>query len=364
MIKIDVSTRNILLFFIVIGTAIRLWQLEFQCAWLEEQYTIWITSLDWYSMIYTSITVDFTPPLYYIVAKTFSMVFPYWWSMRIPSVIFGVLVIPAMYLLGREYKDDFTGVLCTGIASILFPLVYYSQYGRAYALLHFLFVVFLIFYLRECKGKQSIWFWVAGILCIYTHLFAVIPVFLVAADIIRRNYDIGIKSIFYGFITFSIATIPLIIIMFGSIILTRSSGSEFGLDPAILILTTPGEIFGVLFVVLGVFVIVSYFVTENKRIWSTLVLTSIITIISGIALSGVTSIFPRYYAATSGIILLLFAGDGIASAIKMVESKIPLQKDQVAAIIIVVFLALQYTDFVSQYTIQKYVCTNLFGFTT
>jgi len=361
------SVRNTLLFFILLGAVLRVYQFAFQCPWLEEQYILATSVLDWPSLLYTSIFIDYTPPIHFALAKICFMVFNEWWGIRIPSLIAGILLIPSMYLLGKTYKDETTGVWCAGIASILFPLVYYSQYGRAYALLHLFFTLFLVFYIKEARtGNSGPMMWVFGALCIWTHLYAVIPVAILIACTFRPNWQ-WISRL----LAFAGVTGPLMATMFLSTARTRSIGVGYGDSPLVLLLTTPGEIFGVLFVLLGMFLLVGLFTSDSKSTWpvkNPMIVAVAATILSGFVLSTTTPVFPRYYSATAGLILLLFAADGIATVYRglpdlyergspVLVFSDPKCMSIVAVVVVAILLALQFGDFSVYYTAQKYICT-------
>lgn len=97
---------------------------------------------------------DPTPPLYYAVLH-FTMRFlgdaPA--LMRIPSMVFGMLILPLVYWCMRQgsfrKEDSLYAVLLVSVSSML---IYYSQELRAYSMLAFLGVLSLGLLLRCLKN--------------------------------------------------------------------------------------------------------------------------------------------------------------------------------------------------------------------
>lgn len=370
------SSRNALIFFIVLGTILRLWQLGFQNIWLEEAYTLGVASLpNPMDIIQYSMTDDFNPPTYYLLAH-YSLVLFGWLgdaiAIRIPAFIAGVLLIPAMYLLGREYKDELTGVFCSGLVSILFPFVYYSQYARPYSLSFLVFAITLVFFIRIYRRSDSLnehAFWILAGVNVWMHLFSIIPVGILAAILLVQRPRARVA---YALLPAAIC-LPI-----GQMFLQVSdartiANGDYGYGPLMMAILTPGEFFGVLFVVIWVLIMAHLFLHREKDLlkWG-LFATAILTIIVGIWLSQFTPFFPRYYM-TVALILVLMAGaalswltmwiEGIGSAIipKCDRYDRPEVSWQMLAVILILILfILQYQDFLTYYTIQKYASAPIF----
>jgi len=365
----NAQTKTALFFIIVVGAVLRVWQVGFQCLWLEEAYTLNIAALPWKEIISASILSDCNPPVYYLLAHVSEMIFQYdLYAVRYPSVVAGILLIPAMYLLGREYKDELSGVFCSGITAILFPLVYYSQYARAYSLSLLCFSVALIFYIRVSRNptrRDEICFWVLVALNAWVHLFSLIPLGLIALDLIMQK---PWPRIGHAFAT-TLVCAPLAWMLL-AVVKTRAiaTGTNYGYDPLMMILITPGELFGVLFVLVAAAVLVSLKVMKDD-LHVKLFVVGFVTIATGISLSLFTPFFPRYYL-TMALVGILLASPFIvwvAEAIGEICDNIVNHRgsdgsafETIAILvivgIIVLCLALQYGDFLTYYTVQKYLC--------
>ena len=102
-----------------------------------------------------SLTTDCNPPLFYLIDSLSVWAFGATrFAERLPSVIFGILLIPAAYYLGKEWKgSDTHGLLAALAIATLGPMWYYSQFGRVYMLQCLLFTVFCIIYLDTSEGN-------------------------------------------------------------------------------------------------------------------------------------------------------------------------------------------------------------------
>ena len=129
---------------------------------------------------------DPTPPLYYAVLH-FTMRFlgdtPA--LMRIPSVVFGMLILPLVYWCMRQgsfsKEDRLYAVTVVAVSSML---VYYSQELRAYIMLAFLGVLSVVLLLRCFRNPtlaNNLFYAVTIFILSYTHHYGL---FLIAAQII------------------------------------------------------------------------------------------------------------------------------------------------------------------------------------
>src|SRR5512135_228648 len=87
---------------ILAGLALRVVRLEFQPLWWDEGYSVWFATHSLGQMALLT-AQDIHPPLYYALLHGWIRLFgagPV--ALRLLSVIFGVLTIPAIYLAGRQ----------------------------------------------------------------------------------------------------------------------------------------------------------------------------------------------------------------------------------------------------------------------
>jgi uncharacterized membrane protein len=119
-----------------LGALLRLYGLEVQSLWNDE-LSLWnrtsVASLS--TMLATRIPPDH-PPGYHVLT--------YVWvrlagdsptMLRLPSALFGIATIPAMFGLGRRLYGRCEGLIGAAIATTAWMPIYYSQEARCYALL-------------------------------------------------------------------------------------------------------------------------------------------------------------------------------------------------------------------------------------
>jgi 4-amino-4-deoxy-L-arabinose transferase-like glycosyltransferase len=82
------------------------------------------------------VTKDTHPPLYYLILHVTRQLFGLSdFAFRYPSVLFGVLLIPLLYQLGRRLGNATIGLLAALLVAVNPLQVYYSQEARMYTLL-------------------------------------------------------------------------------------------------------------------------------------------------------------------------------------------------------------------------------------
>jgi mannosyltransferase len=95
------------------------------------------------------------------------------WSLRVPSVVFGVACIPMVYVLGTVIASAREGLLAAGLLAVSYHHVWFSQNARGYTALAFWAMLSAVLLLKGLQGDRVRWYLaygVAGALGIYTHL--------------------------------------------------------------------------------------------------------------------------------------------------------------------------------------------------
>ncbi|MGB1284033.1 MAG: glycosyltransferase family 39 protein, partial [Polaribacter sp.] len=152
--------------------------MEYQSLWYDELCTIYYSNpeLDFSTFIKNVSYEDVHPPLHYILVK---FVFQFFgqsaFTLRIISVIFGVLLVFVMYLIGRLVKNHQLGLTSAALTASNYFLIIYSQEGRSYSLLVLLTSVsflFLIKYYKNRKLKDLLFYTITVTALCYTHYYA------------------------------------------------------------------------------------------------------------------------------------------------------------------------------------------------
>jgi uncharacterized membrane protein len=154
-----------------------------------------------------------TPPLYYVLAWGWTRVFGVGEvGLRSLSMLFGTAMIPVAALVGRRYGVGRVAVIAAALVAFCPFLVYYSQEGRAYALLGLLALLSAGAFVRCWREPtpRSLGAWaVIAILAIATHYFAA---FLVGTQAILLLWRHTRPRVLLATGTVAIASIPLAIL--------------------------------------------------------------------------------------------------------------------------------------------------------
>ncbi len=345
--------KLILLIFIVVGSILRVYNIGFQNFWTEEAYSLNMSSLPIIDLVFKSFASDFNPPLYYIFAHlSLLLTNGYDVAIRYPSVIAGVLLIPAMFYLGKQYKDELTGLYCAGLTTIILPFIYYSQFGRAYAMSLLCFTIALILYLRLKDGDNhidiQILFWIIVVVNLYVHLFALIPLSLICLDLLmdRKNWLCGISA--------AIVSLPLVG-MLVSVLSTRTHNMyDYGATPLQMAFLTFPEFFNTIFLNIVALAFVGVWLYRSK-INNILVVITIVTLIVGVVGAEITPMFPRYLMSAA-IVILLFCCVGITELTTILNRKTGIDLTYVVMIgVFAVFIWMMLPNLESHYFVQQYV---------
>ena len=165
------------------------------------------------------VSTDPPPPLYYLIIHVTRQLFGLSdFAFRYPSVLFGVLLIPLLYQLGRRMGGRTLGLIVALLAAVNPLQVYYGQEARMYTLL-VLLATGMSYVLWQALGgmhRGRIWrllgeYALLAALAVYTHYTAV---FLVAAQALFWGWLLwraGLRRLIIGaLVVGALAAIPLI----------------------------------------------------------------------------------------------------------------------------------------------------------
>ncbi len=170
----------VLIALLLLGAALRFYQLGLQSLWLDEAASVAFASGDLDYIMRFTFSKEPNPPLYYIVLH-------YWMdlfgdcevSVRFPSALAGSLSLPIVWLIGRRLFGRTAG-LAACFAMVISPFhIWLSQEARAFALLT-LMVLWAAFSLHEAARLDSSRWWLsfflASLMAMYLHLFGFIAI--------------------------------------------------------------------------------------------------------------------------------------------------------------------------------------------
>lgn len=166
---------GILVAVVLAALAIRLYTLMDRPAWDDEMWTLRnMYTSDWGELFRVAFD-DYWPPLHYILLNTIARIADtgiFW--LRIPSVVFGVATVAAMYPLGMLlFRSRVAGLASAALLAGMTSHVVYSQEARVYAMQLFLVVLSAYFFYRSYWQRRiSPAFLLTTTLLTYSHSFA------------------------------------------------------------------------------------------------------------------------------------------------------------------------------------------------
>jgi 4-amino-4-deoxy-L-arabinose transferase-like glycosyltransferase len=158
--------------------------------------------MSFYDIFFKFLPGDFHPPIYYLILKFWTSVFGFSEiSLRIPSVIFGILTIYVVYLIGKKLINKKVGLIASALLATSGLHVYYSQEARMYALVTLLISYLVYLFLNKKWLLFSITLLLIG-LTDYIALF-IIPVFWIIDKKLWKKLAIAHLPLVLGFAVWS-----------------------------------------------------------------------------------------------------------------------------------------------------------------
>jgi uncharacterized membrane protein len=177
------------------GVAVLLRLLAGRGLWLDEATSVHQARLPFMAMLQNIYTDDNHPPLHHIVLwLDIRLVGDSELALRLPSVVFGALLVPMLFITGRALFGRRVGAIAAAIGAVAPIAVWYGQEARMYSqfmLLSLVSVYALIRILRS--GEKRFWalFTLSSVALIYSQYFAVLHVgatlLVVVIEVVRRH---------------------------------------------------------------------------------------------------------------------------------------------------------------------------------
>jgi mannosyltransferase len=173
---------------VLISFALRVYRLDAQSLWGDEGWAIYHADQSTVlGVLMDTYQAGNNPPLYYLALRSWMQATGQSeFALRYLSLIFGVVTVPAVFVLGSRLVSTQVGLVGALLQAFSPFHVYYSQEVRMYAPMVLFSVLASYFFWRLFRAKGT-WPWaswwsygVTGALAVYSHVFAT-PVLLAHA---------------------------------------------------------------------------------------------------------------------------------------------------------------------------------------
>ena len=189
-----------ILFITIIGLLLRLSFINKPEGFWNDEYVSWyVSSTPFKEGFWGEILKQCHMPLYYLYLKPFAHCSDL--ILRLTSLIPGILAIPVMYLIGKEFSKK-TGIYAASITAVLSFLVYYSQEVRFYSLLFFFTALCLLFSIKFLKNSSKTnlaGYIISCALILATHILAGIYVLFNTLYIFYKKKKISLNILLFLF---------------------------------------------------------------------------------------------------------------------------------------------------------------------
>ncbi|MCL6703574.1 glycosyltransferase family 39 protein [Pseudomonas sp. T1.Ur] len=196
---------------ILFGAYLRLRNITEHSLWLDELFSVAVSQPEnsFFDVFHQTLS-DVHPPFFQWVLWVFYKIFGFGEMVgRYLSAAFGIMLIPAVFALGRQIFDLRVGLYVAWFAAVNFYLIVYSQEIRSYELLALLTIVsFVVFIkaMRTLDGFHVFVYSLTAAMLVSTHYFGFLVVFAQALLVLigmlespwdkRRLYHFSLAGFF------------------------------------------------------------------------------------------------------------------------------------------------------------------------
>ena len=188
--------------------------------WFDEMltYAYSYPSFPW-GILKTLHRYDYHMPLYYLSIHVWMKLFGSAdFTLRLYSVLWGVLTIPALYFLGKTYKSEKLGYFLALVGSLSPILIYYSQEFRFYSMDIFFATISLVYFLKLLDNptkKNFVFFGFANLVILYIEttglLFVGLEFLLLFINFCKTDF---LKPFFKYSLSFFVLMIPYLLLFY------------------------------------------------------------------------------------------------------------------------------------------------------
>jgi len=141
---------------LLLGAWLRIHDFDQPGLWIDEYGTWWVVAAERYvGVAARAWEVQGQSPLYYLIVRGCVDLFGLAsWSLRLPSLVFGILALWLGYVVTREiFRDRRLALTATAALALHAPLIRYAQEARPYALALALSLASFALFVRVLRGS-------------------------------------------------------------------------------------------------------------------------------------------------------------------------------------------------------------------
>lgn len=151
-----IHENYLLILMIGLGIVLRIYNIDAKSLWVDEAQLYLISNGNYSEIITNNAHFNSTPVLFPFIVNTVLHFGNSEFLLRFPSFIFGVLCIPALYILSREFLTKFYSLSTTLLFTLSAKQIYYSQQVREYSLAMLLSLLLNYYYVKLIKKINNI----------------------------------------------------------------------------------------------------------------------------------------------------------------------------------------------------------------
>ena len=171
------SATRLILLLMLAALVLRLPHLSGKSLWLDEISSLTFAEMRWPDFWSLVKRHEGNMVAYYLLLRAWIQLGDNRVVAKLLSILFGVLTVPAIYHLGKEFYDRRVGLICACLLTVSACHVRASQWIRSYSLLLLLLVLATLFLGRSVR-QPTFRNWTLYVLCaalaVYSHLYAVL----------------------------------------------------------------------------------------------------------------------------------------------------------------------------------------------
>jgi len=309
----------------IVGLFLRFYNLGFNSLWLDEASTVTFATMSLPDIWQATTAGEFNPPFFYWIEHLMLTFGNNEVVLRFIPALLGILTIPLIYFVGKEFVDRNVGIIAAAICTFSPFLIYYSQEARVYSMTLFFVAFAMVFFLKALKTNGTIpWllFGILSALAFWSHFYALVMIgamglYALVVKIPEFRQDIRtLKPLVLAGAVFAVICLPLILVTIQLFAKRTASEPTFGIQGIGIITQTFTQMSGFsttvmyLFLILFVIGIVQAFLLDVKKGIFLLALTILPFAISWF-LSYKIPMVPRYLIILAPVFFI-----GIALAYK------------------------------------------------